>query len=231
VFRLLIAGWFGVFGLGEAQAALHVLFLGDSHAVGAFGHELDSLLRQEPFEVYSYGSCGSMPDWWSIGQPTNCGYWDHVGMKAPRSVPGALTPLLEDLLSRLHPDVTIVELGAFLVRDSSVSLGDAVSQLDRMMLAIREAGSRCIWIGPADGRAFDPQRFADFYSALLEVGLERDCDVIDSRGWIEYPAAGGDGISYDSAGPAGIALAQTWAKDAFRVLDPWLAEPGPKSGP
>ena len=60
-----------------------VLYIGDSHTTGAFGAELDRLMRTLPSqEVATYGSCGSAPIHWNTSwgktYNTKCGYYEHV---------------------------------------------------------------------------------------------------------------------------------------------------------
>jgi hypothetical protein len=192
-----------------------VLYVGDSHTVGSFGHELDRLLRTENAEVATYGSCGSSPEWWSTGHPTNCGYFDHVLGARSRQLPGGLTPLLDDLLSRLKPETTVIELGANQVGNAPASVrADAAA----MMKKVRDSGSKCIWVGPPKGRKFDPVKFAETYTALQAAARDEGCSFIDSRPWLEYPATGGDGIHYDSLGPSGSAMARGWAHRAFEAI-------------
>ncbi len=208
-------------GPGFQSALFIILFVGDSHVVGSFGQELDLKLRaiEEPSQVASYGSCGSSPEWWDSGHPTNCGYFEHTGDSQPRRVQGALTPLLDDLLSRLKPAVTIVELGANEVGSPRETIrSDAAA----MMKEITSAGSKCIWIGPPQGRIFDPAKFDEMYGALADAAQAEGCTLIDSRPWLQYPATGGDGIHYDSLGSQGSAMARDWADKAFAEISPLL---------
>jgi hypothetical protein len=130
-------------------------------------------------------------------------------------VSGALTPILDDLLTRMKPALTVVELGA-----NQVGSASAVIRADSslMMKSIREAGSRCIWVGPPRGRAFDPVKFDEMYKAIGDAAQAEGCTLVDSRPWLQYPATGGDGIHYDSLGPAGVAMAKGWAAKAFAAI-------------
>jgi hypothetical protein len=208
-------------GLGIQSLMFMLLYVGDSHTVGTFGQELDRLLRtaEAPAEVASYGSCGSSPVWWNTGHPTNCGYFEHVEASQPKHVPGALTPLLDDLLSRFKPSVTVVELGA----NEATSPPETVrADAGAMMKAISSAGSKCIWIGPPSSRFFDPVQYTAMYAGLADAAADQGCTLIDSRQWTSYPATGGDGIHYDSLGPAGVEMAKDWAAKAFEAIRPNL---------
>jgi hypothetical protein len=199
------------------SAVFILLYIGDSHTVGTFGQELDRLLRtaEAPAEVATYGSCGSSPEWWVSGHPTNCGYFEHVESAQPKHIAGALTPILDDLLARLKPSLTIVELGANEVGSPRETIRADASAT---MKAIADAGSRCIWIGPPKGRVFDPAKFDEMYSALADAAAQTGCTLIDSRPWLEYPATGGDGIHYDSLGATGVAMAKDWAAKVFSAI-------------
>jgi hypothetical protein len=146
-----------------------------------------------------------------------------VGAARPRTVLGALTPLLGDLLTRLKPSATLVELGA-----NEIGSPREVIRADvaATMKAIVGSASRCIWIGPPKGRAFDPAKFDELYATLGDAADAEGCMLIDSRPWLDYPATGGDGISYDSLGVAGRAMAKDWAAHVFAAIHPvWPVAP------
>src|SRR5256885_15350337 len=47
----------------------HVIYIGDSHTVGPFGHALDAALRASypTWKIETYASCGSSPNWFLPG--------------------------------------------------------------------------------------------------------------------------------------------------------------------
>ena len=58
---------------------MKILFLGDSHVAGPFGHTLDKLLRESgENEVQSFGVCGSIARSFLKTPKTTCGYFEHL---------------------------------------------------------------------------------------------------------------------------------------------------------
>ena len=190
----------------------NILFIGDSHSVGTFGKVEDSLLRGLPgFGVATYASCGSSPDWWTLGRPTTCGYmWKDLSGNV-QSGTDATTPLISTLLAQIKPMFTVVEQGTNLY---GAPLDYASSTSQALAQAIVNSGSKCIWIGPPTSAQQDGTPEGQMWDAMTAV-LSPLCQVIDSRPYTYYPATGGDGTHYDSLGPVGVQIATDWANQVF----------------
>lgn len=201
-----------------------VLFIGDSHAVGSFGKREDELLRAIPgFSVATYASCGSSPQSWFTKEKTGCGYFFKDADGRERRGLEAETPLIADLLKAHQPRYTVVALGANLyggplewVRDTSAEMAQAIVR----------SGSRCVWIGPPQGRN-EPEPELGRLFDILRAAVGPYCLLIDSRKYTAYPAVGGDGIHFDSIGESGQRTAEEWALFAFNAFSPVLKSAKP----
>ncbi|MGZ3709079.1 MAG: hypothetical protein ACXWPM_09955, partial [Bdellovibrionota bacterium] len=116
------------------------------------------------------------------------------------------TPLLRSLLEATRPSITIIALGSNLYSGPKEWVSATVK---KMVNEIRRTGSRCVWIGPPQMRAHSGQVAENLVAVLREAA--KDCSFIDSLPLTRYPAAGGDGVHYDSLGPSGEKLAAAWA--------------------
>ena len=183
----------------SVQAGEHpLLFIGDSHSAGTFGHTLDKLLRAIPeSKVSTYAVCGSSPEWFFTGQKTYCGTYFHPADGKPPS--DARTPLISPLLQSLKPEYTIVALGA---NQLNGSVEGAKKQVQHLVKEIHEKGSQCIWVGPPDEGFISRTAQDHFYEMLHSQLSDLDCQLIDSRKYTHYPVLGGDirgdNIHYDS---------------------------------
>jgi hypothetical protein len=193
-----------------------ILYIGDSHSVGTFGRTLDALLRKAPgFQVSTYAVCSSSPDWFFTGQATHCGAFFHPWEGSAQSLQHAPAPLLTPLLEKLHPEFTIVALGANQLRGT---IEDAKKQIHRMTSEIHAKESRCIWVGPPDEGFISHAAQDRFYEMLTSSLSTLDCPLIDSRKFTKYPPQGGDRIHYDSLGAAGVSIGQNWGKSVGELI-------------
>jgi hypothetical protein len=140
--------------LPAAAAAETALFIGDSHSVGPFGWRMDELLRDAGYNTGTYASCGSIAQWWETGKQTPCGFYFRgpdgkveKGQKGP-------TPIFDDVLKELKPDIVIVELGANYAYVESDDF--AVSDMRKLARKITDSGARCFWITKPDARKRRP---------------------------------------------------------------------------
>jgi peptidoglycan hydrolase-like protein with peptidoglycan-binding domain len=172
-----------------------VLMIGDSHAVGTFGNEMDRLLRGTGATVESYGSSGASPSWWMTGRATRSGY---VARHADGSVDRPHwqtphdTPRLEALIEEHRPDVLVVSMGGNMRGLSPAGVRRQVQQLADVA---QRNGTRLVWVGPPERRADnedpgDLQRF----NATLREAVAPYGGFVDSSRYTEY--AGGDGVHY-----------------------------------
>jgi hypothetical protein len=199
-----------------------ILYIGDSHTVGTFGRTLDAHLRQiEGAVVATYGICSSSPEWFFTGQSTHCGAFLRPESGKERRLQSAPSPDVIKLLDRLHPETTIVALGANQLRGT---VEDARKQIHHLISEIHAHQSRCIWVGPPDERFVSKKAQGKFYEMLSSISVSLDCPLIDSRRFTQYPPKGGDGIHYDSLGPKGSAQAKAWGEQVATAIQAMLTQ-------
>ncbi len=190
-----------------------ILFVGDSHSVGIFGHALTNLLKDNASldaKVTTVASCGSSPSSWLEGKRTTCGFWrqDHNGNEQS-SVKG-LTPKLIKLINTVKPKTVIIALGSNLV---PLSKSARLAGTEAMMSQVSNMANQCVWIGPPDSRKFSAAEINDVYVLLDELSHKYHCNLIDSRKYTHYPKSGGDGLHY--GGKEGTLIAKSWADKVF----------------
>ncbi len=225
---LLLCGLSVALNIAESLAAepAVILFIGDSHSVGSFGIQQDALLRNVPgFRVATYAVCGSSPLSWLEGEKTRCGYFFKDSKGREQRGLEADTPLLANLLKTHQPRYTVVELGANMYGGSAEWMEATAHD---MAMAIVNSGSKCIWIGPPQAR-IQPELGRVFNALNKAVG--QYCLLFDSRKFTAYPAAGGDGIHFDSLGESGQRVAEQWALQAYYAFSPVLEVAKPQRKP
>lgn len=167
--------------LQSMAGAPRVLYIGDSHSVGPFGHELDAELRAAypVWKIETYASCGSSPNWFlpgngASGHASPCGTWFHrYNPRNPSQLESltaaAPTPLIGTLLAS-RPDAVIVALGANMANwdRGGISGLDTARALANAVVA---GGARCIWIGPPDEAGHMPPGQAKAQVARLNAAL------------------------------------------------------------
>ena len=205
--------------LSSQAYAADVLFIGDSHSVGPFGWKMDELVRSKAYgKVGSYGSCGSVFNWWETGKPTPCGYFfrdpDGTISKGTKSP----TPIFDDLMEEINPHLVIVELGANYAGWTSDDA--AVEDMKKLVSKISDAGAKCFWISKPDARK-GKENIPRILRLTKEAVLPY-CQFFDSTLVTEYPAEGGDGVHYWNE--KGRPIAEKWAKEAFKEIRPFIAE-------
>ncbi|MEJ0025451.1 MAG: hypothetical protein WDN01_05425 [Rhizomicrobium sp.] len=178
----------------RAQAdAAGVLVLGDSNSEGPFGGTLyDALSAMRdpvggaPLKVAIFAKCGAGANDWTERDYANidCGAWRCGDGRALRDcrhfVGGSIPPL-----ARLYDDlgaarrVTLVVLGLnMIIGKRAQKLRDA----EKLIAAIREQNSACIWIGPPQpGDLFvDPDVFDSFVADLRRTVTRSGCRFVAS---------------------------------------------------
>jgi len=194
--------------------------------------------------VATYGRCGDTTAQWMSGDPTTCGAHTHVG-SLNQEVFSAPTPLLASLIKENNPDVIYVQLGTNMIRafpdpspntqtDSAAATIQGVTWIENSANAFLKIltsantsthTTKCVWIGPPDGRAYANIREPIFRTRLSLVNktlhrvVEPTCTYIDTSTFVQYPATGGNGIHYSQLDPkVGASLAGTWAQTVFNNL-------------
>jgi hypothetical protein len=220
--------------LGNAQASAQpssVLFIGDSHSVGTFGKTLDTLLRAKPSRLtMTVASCGVSPSAFLQGLKTKCGFLSlDLNWKEKRAT-SARTPLIEDLIETVQPELTIVVLGANLINWATTKPEYAAKQTRELAEKITNLGSECLWVGPPNGRNKPLDKLTTLYD-MLKRETKGLCRFFDSRpesvAFLDFEklakqaGKSGDGVHYDSLGSVGRTAMRMWAKEVYLKVRQW----------
>ena len=193
------------------QAAT-VLFVGDSHSVGPFGWTLDQNLRDGGHQVATFASCGSSPKWWSTGQKTPCGFFSRDLKGTKVQLPQSPTPIMDDLLADIKPDVVVMEFGGNYLNTPSDEF--VKKDIRTFITKIKATGAACFWITNPDTR--NNRTAIPRILGLIKEAVGKDCPVFESHLVTRYPETGGDGIHYWNT--LGTPIAKSWANKAFEAF-------------
>lgn len=182
-----------------------ILFIGDSHTVGPFGQHLDEVLRSNGARVATYGSCGSIPKWWSNGQRTTCGYFSKDLNGRVFNSNTYATPKINELLDKIRPDVVLLEFGGNYSKISDDQI--VIQDIKKIVKTVKDSGARCYWVTAPDSRTLREARHRTLKLTIEAIGL--DCPIFNSLTVTHYPQTGGDGIHYSF--PSAIPIAKKWA--------------------
>jgi hypothetical protein len=225
--------------LQSMAGAPRVLYIGDSHSVGPFGHELDGALRASYplWKIETYASCGSSPNWFlpgngASGHTSACGTWFHRynpqdASKLESLTAAAPTPLIGALLAS-HPDTVIVALGANMADwDKGGLFG--IDTAKKLADAIVAGGASCVWIGPPDEAGHMARDAAKAQvtrlNAALKSALGETCRFVESH------------TSYDPSWPDPMKLhyppapAKAWANQVAPAVRQALGAGGIPAAP
>ena len=208
-----------MFMIAVPASASNVLFIGDSHSVGPFGWKMDELVRRESgINIGTYASCGSVFNWWETGHATSCGYFFRDIKGSTLHGTKTATPIFDNLMKEIKPQMVIVELGANYAGWTSDEA--AVADMKKLVKKISDAGAKCFWISKPDAR-----KGKENIPRILRITREAVlpyCAFFDSTLVTEYPAEGGDGVHYWNE--KGRPIAENWAHEAFKAMKPMLAD-------
>jgi hypothetical protein len=200
---------FFLIALTTQLQASTVLFIGDSHSVGPFGWAFDQHLRDAGHTVGTYASCGSIPRWWFNGQKTTCGYFSRNTLGEKTQSKEAQTPLIDQLLKDIKPDVVVMEFGGNYVKTPSDEF--VINDIKKIVSVIKTSGTQCFWITNPDTRTFRAE--LPRITALIKTAVGEDCPIFESHLVTRYPETGGDGVHYWNT--LGTPIAKSWALKAF----------------
>ncbi len=200
-------------------ATAKVLVVTDSHGEGAFGTRLVELVEQSNEEISFYGVGGSTSRDWMLGLEQIWGYWEYHTRGANIRSQKPKTPVFQNLLEKLSPDMVLIELGTNLIwKDLTLEDTSYIQQMIRQTL---DSGAKCFWVGPPHLRPKNndqKRRVLEIHSILEKEVEASGCRLIKSWELTQYPETGGDGIHYDSIPNLGETLARGWAQSIFDEL-------------
>jgi len=196
---------------------LTVLILGDSLSLCGFGKRLDSRFRDTP-EVkatYTYMACGTVPlSWLKVPGYANirtcCGFWsieqsagkpislqDTYGMRRGYRPGPHTVPKLEDLLTKLQPDILVMQTGTNLFGLFSdcktvnpdrhdTMLRNYINPFTQKLLESHSSLRKVYWVAPpTSGRMGEAVQ--DFLLERARKYAGPAATVINSRTLISYP--------------------------------------------
>jgi hypothetical protein len=196
-----------------------ILMITDSHGEGTFGKETTRIIEEAGGKLSVYAVGGSAPVDWLKGLQGKWGYWEHHTRGKDFRSSKPITPKLEDLIRSVNPDVVVIELGTNLIWNKFTH--NEKSDIWKLMEKVTSAGKKCIWIGPPGLRVDKvyTARINEVYKFLTQEVEKSGCELHPSWETVTYPASGGDGIHYDSAGRAGKKMANKWVNEASTFID------------
>lgn len=180
-------------GGGQVKSGSKVLVIGDSHTAGAFGDELDRLLRAKGANVHTVGSSGATADNFITGKGTTVGYADHKANGQTEKTASHATPKLEDLINQDKPDTIIVNLGA---NFRGAGPAGIKKQVDEIGEIAKRHGIKITWVGPPTTRQDESNR-----SSLQKFDEDMKAAVAPYGSYVSSAPftpkySGGDGIHY-----------------------------------
>jgi hypothetical protein len=227
---LLTAGLLAVCAYTSAAAqdasSAGILILGDSNSEGPFGGLVYDTLRAtrdpvsgKPLNVTIFAKCGAGANDWTSREygAIDCGAWScgaGMSLRDCRHFKGGHIPALRDLYAELQAPrrVTLAVLGLnMIIGNRREKLSDA----ERLIEAIHDNHSACIWIGPPQaGDLFVAiDRYESFIADLKRTVTASGCRYIasDDKTDRRNVERKDDHYSRDDA--------QAWARAVLRELD------------
>ncbi|MBS2034133.1 hypothetical protein JST97_04050 [bacterium] len=183
-------------GGGSVKSGSKVLVIGDSHTAGAFGDELDRLLRAKGAQVHTVGSSGATADNYISGKGTTVGYADHKANGQTEKTSSHATPKLEDLINEDKPDTIIVNLGA---NFRGAGPSGIKKQVDEIGEIAKRHNIKITWVGPPTTRQDEGNPGSlDKFDQDMKAAVAPYGNYVSSRPFTPH-YNGPDGIHYSGA--------------------------------
>ncbi|MEP7014061.1 MAG: hypothetical protein ABI925_01340 [Verrucomicrobiota bacterium] len=231
----------------DPQRNLTVLILGDSLALCGFGKRLDERFREDPRvkATFTYITCATQPLSWLKEKPyttvqTHCGFWsiestpgssaikdspDVYGMTRGHKPKSHPVPKLEDLMTKVQPDILIMQTGGnlfglFSGREKVKSGHDAATLRKYLVPFVEKAIAppsklrKIYWVAPpTSGRVSN--EIQDFVFEQTRQDIGGIVNVIDSRRLVSYPYKH---MEPDKEHFIGEDM-NTWAENVYGTID------------
>ncbi|MFN8609252.1 MAG: hypothetical protein U0931_17070 [Vulcanimicrobiota bacterium] len=183
-------------GGGSVKSGSKVLVIGDSHTAGAFGDELDRLLRAKGAQVHTVGSSGATADNYITGKGTTVGYADHKANGQTEKTSSHATPKLEELINEDKPDTIIVNLGA---NFRGAGPSGIKKQVDEIGEIAKRHNIKITWVGPPTTRQDEGNPSSlDKFDQDMKAAVAPYGNYVSSRPFTPH-YNGPDGIHYSGA--------------------------------
>lgn len=178
---------------GTVKSGSKVLVIGDSHTAGAFGDELDRLLRAKGAQVHTVGSSGATADNYISGKGTTVGFADHKANGQTEKTSSHATPKLEDLINEDKPDTIIVNLGA---NFRGAGASGIKKQVDEIGEIAKRHNIKITWVGPPTTRQDEGNSGSlDKFDQDMKAAVAPYGNYVSSRPFTPH-YNGPDGIHY-----------------------------------
>ncbi len=234
--RFLVGSLLLLCAVQAAPPPPRVLFLGDSHCLGAFGKTIDSSLREAGCAVTTSVTGGATPYYWLAEFPSiscDIGHWERTATVNQRLEYIALVPKLETLLQRTRAEVVVVETGTNLYsvltskrRTPEENVAEVKMLADHMGQVVTASGARLYWITPPSAH---PERFSDDLQTQMRTLMKQVAGrwgrVFDSYAVTSFPDPypETDGIHY------GAEEAGAWGQAVVKDLVPFVLDGKPRN--
>lgn len=239
IWMALALGWLilvGSHGQEPSGRGLRLLYLGDSHSLGAFGERLDQRLREAGHQLHWIVASGSSPYTWLEGAAPRNGagaYWEKTDAHEQRHEQWPDSPQLKSLLKQDRPQVVIVQTGGQLYallrtkrETPERTLARIRGQLSEMCRQIAESGATGYWILPPRSHEarYEEALQTQLATLMKEVVGEWGGTCYESLEVTQYPGdyPAMDGIHY----PPGEA--RQWAEGVLAHLQHALPRDRPR---
>jgi len=168
-------------------AGLTILVLGESHMSLAnhLTEPLDANLTRQGAIVHSIGACGASAGDWLITKKVDCGAEQRGTGKIEIKGRDATTTPIGQLIAKDKPDVVVVIIGDTMASYDKPSFPRAWAweSVTSLTKAIAATGTKCVWVGPAWGKAGGMYHKNDARTELMSDFLANNvapCTYIDS---------------------------------------------------
>lgn len=231
-----------------AGEGLKVLILGDSMALSGFADTLDECFRSCPgvTEVHTVICCGTNPLSWLKAAPysrakTRCGFMeiknssdgvkvtkDIYGMKRGHRPSAHVIPKIEDMVSKLKPDIIVFQCGnnffdlfpkGKTVNEKSGNVMRAhVTPLVKWITTDAPSVKKWYWVTPPEAGNVS-QEVQGFIFDTIKLSVDGYAVMLDSREITSYPYPMQDRDKMHFWGQA----CNDWGRDTFRLVAKDLA--------
>lgn len=168
-------------------AGLTILVLGESHMSLAdhLVEPLNAKLVQQGANVHSIGACGASAGDWLITKKVDCGADQVNNGKITIKGRDATTTPIADLIKKDKPDLVVLVIGDTMASYDKPAFPKtwAWQSVTSLTKAIAATGTKCVWVGPAWGKAGGMYQKNDERTKLMSQFLAANvapCTYIDS---------------------------------------------------
>ncbi|WP_071871587.1 SGNH/GDSL hydrolase family protein [Atopomonas hussainii] len=168
-------------------AGLSLLVLGESHMSlnNHLTQPLNAALVEKGANVYSIGACGASAADWLVTKKVDCGAVQKNKEKLKLNGSGATTTPIKQLIATHKPDVVVLVIGDTMASYDKPAFPKAWAwqSVTKLTKEIAATGTKCVWVGPAWGKAGGMYHKNDQRTVLMSKFLASNvspCTYVDS---------------------------------------------------